>query len=150
MALIDKINEDLKTAMKNKNQAALRAIRGIKSGILLLQTEEGRKEVTEQDEIKLIQKMVKQRKESIEIFEKQNRNDLSLLEKEELDVISIYLPQQLSEEDLRKEIAAVIAEVGARSSADLGKVMPVVMNKLAGKSDGKTISSIVKELLQNQ
>jgi len=148
MALFDKINEDLKAAMKNKDQAALRAIRSIKSAFLLLQTEEGKKEITAQDENKVIQKLAKQRKDSIEIFEKQNRNDLALLEKEELDVISNYLPAQMPVEELKKNISAIIDEVGATSMADLGKVMNLSMARLSGKSDGKTISAIVKELLQ--
>lgn len=147
MALFDKINDDLKEAMKQKDQAALRAIRGIKSALLLMQSEEGRTSITEQDEIRLLQKMVKQRMDSLEIYEKQNRQDLAVLEKEELDVITKYLPVQMSENEVRDIIATIITESGAKSTADLGKVMSAAMARLSGKSDGKTISAIVRELL---
>lgn len=150
MSLLEKINEDLKTAMKQKDQAALRAIRAIKSGLLLMQTEEGRSEIKENDEVRLLQKMLRQRMESIAIYEKQNRKDLADSEKEEIEIISKYLPAQMTEDDVRKVIEFVIAETGAKSPADIGKVMSGAMVKLSGKSDGKTISAIARELLSKK
>jgi uncharacterized protein len=147
MALFDKINDDLKSAMLSKDQGALRAVRAIKAALLLMKTESGDKEISPEEEIKMIQKLIKQRKESIEVYQKQNRPDLAQLENEELVVIEKYLPQQLSLEEVKKEVLDVIKEIGAGSIADLGKVMPVAMKKLAGKSDGKTISEIVKQML---
>jgi uncharacterized protein len=147
MALIDKINKDLIEAMKQKNQAALRGIRAIKSAILLLKSEEGGVELTDEAEIKLLQKLVKQRKEAIEIYQKQNRNDLAITENEELEVISGYLPSQLSKDELFLILEKLISETGAISSADFGKVMTLAIQQLAGKADGKTISESLKILL---
>ena len=139
---------DLKTAMLAKDEKALRSLRAIKAAILLAKTSEGAGgELKEDDEIKLLQKLVKQRKDSLEIFQQQNRTDLAQKEQEEIEIIEKFLPNQLSADELRAEVAAVISEVGATSPADMGKVMGAATKKLAGKADGKTISALVKELL---
>jgi len=139
---------DLKTAMLAKDEKALRSLRAIKAAILLAKTSEGASgDLKEEDEIKLLQKLVKQRKDSLEIFQQQNRNDLAQKEREEIEVIEKFLPKQLSADELRSELAAIITEVGASSPADMGKVMAAATKKFAGKADGKTISALVKELL---
>lgn len=139
---------DLKTAMLAKDEKALRSLRAIKAAILLAKTSEGASgDLKEEDEIKLLQKLVKQRKDSLEIFQQQNRNDLAQKEKEEIEVIEKFLPKQLSADELRSELAAMITEVGASTPADMGKVMAAATKKFAGKTDGKTISALVKELL---
>ncbi len=148
MSLEQTINNDIKTAMLAKNAMALQALRAVKAAILLAKTAQGAKDtLSEDDEIKLLQKLVKQRKDSLEIFEQQNRPELAAKEKEEIDVIEKYLPAQLSAEELKEIIAKIIADTGASSPADMGKVMGVASKQLAGKADGKTISGIVKELL---
>lgn len=148
MNLEQKIMAELKTAMLAKDEAGLRSLRAIKAAILLVKTSEGGGgELKEEDEIKLLQKLVKQRKDSLEIFEQQNRTDLAQKEKEEIAVIEKFLPKQLSTEELKEELSKIIAETGASSPADLGKVMGIATKKFAGKADGKTISSLVKELL---
>jgi uncharacterized protein len=148
MSLEQKIMGELKTAMLAKDEKALRSLRAIKAAILLAKTSEGAGgKLKEDDEIKLLQKLVKQRKDSLEIFEQQNRTDLAQKEKEEIEIIEKFLPKQLSADELRSEVAAIISEVGASSPADMGKVMGVATKKLAGKADGKTISALVKELL---
>lgn len=148
MSLEQKINEDLKKAMLAKDDKSLRSLRAIKAAILLAKTAEGGSgEIDEQDEIKLLQKLVKQRKDSLEIYQQQNRSDLAQKEQEEISVIEKFLPKPLSPEELRNEITAVISETGASSQADMGKVMAAATKRLAGKADGKTISGIVKELL---
>ena len=142
---------ELKTAMLAKDEKALRSLRAIKAAILLAKTSEGapasRGELKEEDEIKLLQKLVKQRKDSLEIYQQQNRADLAQKEQEEIAVIEKFLPQQLSADELRAEVSAIINEVGASSPADMGKVMGPATKRLAGKADGKTISALVKELL---
>lgn len=141
---------ELKTAMLAKDEKALRSLRAIKAAILLAKTSEGSGgELKEEDEIKLLQKLVKQRKDSLEIFNQQNRTDLAQKEQEEIEVIEKFLPKQLSPEEIKIELAAIISEVGAASPADMGKVMGAATKKLAGKADGKTISALVKELLNN-
>jgi hypothetical protein len=148
MSLEQKIMGDLKTAMLAKNEKALRSLRAIKAAILLAKTSEGAGgELKEDDEIKLLQKLVKQRKDSLEIFQQQNRTDLAQKEQEEIEIIEKFLPKQLSADELKSEVAAIISEVGAFSPADMGKVMGAATKKLAGKADGKTISALVKELL---
>ena len=148
MNLEQKIMTDLKTAMLAKDEKGLRSLRAIKAAILLAKTSEGASgELKEEDEIKILQKLVKQRKDSLEIFQQQNRTDLAQKEKEEIEIIEKFLPQQLSAEELKNLVAAVISETGASSPADMGKVMGVATKKLAGKADGKTISAMVKELL---
>jgi len=149
MSLEQKIMTELKAAMLAKDEKSLRSLRAIKAAILLAKTAEGGSgELKEEDEIKLLQKLVKQRKESLEIFRQQNRADLAQKEKEEIEVIEKFLPQQLSTNELTTELMTIIAETGASSSADIGKVMGAATKKLAGKADGKTISGIVKELLK--
>lgn len=143
----DKINNDLKDAMKAKDEKSLRAIRAIKAAILLANTDGSGQELTEERGIAIIQKLLKQRKESLEIYEKQNREDLALTEREEIEVISKYLPAQMSLDELRGFIQQIITETGAVGSKDMGKVMGQATKQLAGKADGKTVSSIVKELL---
>jgi len=151
MSLEQKIMGDLKTAMLAKDEKALRSLRAIKAAILLAKTSEGAGgELKEDDEIKLLQKLVKQRKDSLDIYQQQNRTDLAQKEQEEIEIIEKFLPKQLSADELKSEVAAIISEVGASSSADMGKVMGAATKKLAGKADGKTISALVKELLSGK
>lgn len=148
MNLEQNVMAELKEAMKSKNEGALRGLRAIKAAIIIAKTAEGAGgELKEEDESKLLQKLVKQRRDSLEIFNKQNRADLAQKEIEELEVIEKFLPKQLSEAELKAEVSAIITEIGAASAADLGKVMGVASKKLAGKADGKAISAIVRELL---
>jgi uncharacterized protein len=148
MSLEVKVMEALKDAMKSKDEAALRGLRAIKSAIIIAKTSEGANgQVSEDAELKMLQKLVKQRKDSIAIFEQQNREDLAAKEKEEVAVIEKFLPAQMGEEELTAAIKSIIAETGASSAADMGKVMGAANKALAGKADGKTISSKVKELL---
>lgn len=148
MSLEQTINAAMKTAMLAKAEAELRALRAIKAAVLVAKTAEGATgELTEADEQKMLQKLAKQRKDSIEIFRQQNRTDLAVKEEEELAVIERYLPKQLSEAELRAELEGIIASVGASGPADMGKVMGAATKQLAGKADGKAISALVKELL---
>ncbi len=147
MSLEAKIATDLKTAMRAKDKAALRSIRAIKAQILLAKTDGSGKELDEAAEVKMLQKMVKQRKDSLSIFEKQNRAELAQTEKEEIEVIERYLPKQMDEAALTTFLQDVIAKTGASSMKDMGKVMGMASKQLGGKADGKTISSIVKQLL---
>lgn len=148
MNLEEKIMADLKNAMLAKDEKALRSLRAIKAAILLAKTSEGSGgKLKEEDETKLLQKLVKQRKDSLEIYQQQNRADLAQKEQEEIEVIEKFLPKQLSAEELQAEIKKIITETGASSPADMGKVMGAATKKLAGKADGKTISAIVKDLL---
>ena len=148
MSLEQKIMGELKTAMLAKDEKGLRSLRAIKAAILLAKTSEGAGgELKEDDEIKLLQKLVKQRKDSLEIFQQQKRTDLAQKEQEEIEVIEKFLPKQLSADEIKTELTAIISEVGASSPADMGKVMGAATKKLAGKADGKTISALVKELL---
>ena len=148
MSLEQKIMNDLKTAMLAKDEKSLRSLRAIKAAILLAKTSEGASgELKEEDETKLLQKLVKQRKDSLEIYQQQNRADLAQKEQEEIEVIEKFLPKQLSAEELKAEVSKIISSVGATSPADMGKVMGVATKQLAGKADGKTISALVKELL---
>jgi len=139
---------ELKAAMLAKDEAALRSLRAIKAAILLAKTAEGGSgEISEDEEIKLLQKMVKQRKDSLEIFTQQNRPELAAKEAEEIAVIEKFLPKQLTAEEIKVELEKIIAATGASSPADMGKVMGAATKQLAGKADGKTISALVKELL---
>jgi uncharacterized protein len=148
MSLEIKIMGEMKDAMKAKDEGTLRALRAIKAEIIKAKTDPGAGgEIDEATELKFLQKMVKQRKDSLDIFEKQNRPDLAEKEKEELAVIERFLPKQMSEEEITAAIKTIIADTGASSAADLGKVMGVASKQLAGKADGKTISAIVKSLL---
>lgn len=142
------IMADLKTAMLAKDEVSVRSLRSIKAAIIIAKTAEGAKaEMTEDEEIKLLQKMVKQRKDSLEIYLQQNRPELAAKEKEEIEVIEKFLPAQLSGDELKKIVQEIINETGASSPADMGKVMGAATKKLAGKADGKTISAMVKQLL---
>lgn len=148
MSLELNINAEIKTAMLGKKEADLRALRAIKAAILVAKTAEGASgELTEADESKILQKLAKQRKDSLEIFRAQNREDLAVKEEEELVIIERFLPKQMSEAELRIAITDIIATTGASSPADMGKVMGAATKQLAGKADGKAISALVKELL---
>lgn len=148
MSLETTINEHLKKAMLAKDEKGLRALRAIKAAILLAKTAEGAGEsMTADAEIKLLQKLVKQRKDSIEIFEQQNRADLAIKEKEEVEVIEQYLPKQMSTEEIKQAVAEIIKQTGVTNISGLGQVMGIATKQLAGKADGKAISAIVKELL---
>jgi uncharacterized protein len=147
MSLEVRIMEDLKTAMKEKNQAALRTIRSIKAEILKAKTDGSGREIDEAREIQMLQKMLKQRKESAEIFSKQNREDLAGPELEEIPVIEKYLPKMMDAAELEVAIKAIMSEVGATSAKDMGKVMGVATKQFSGKADGKMVSEIVKNLL---
>lgn len=150
MSLQKEIMEAMKVAMKAKDSGALDALRAVKSAILLAQTEGGTTgELSESDEIKILQKLVKQRVDSAAIYTEQGRDDLSQPEIEQAAIIKQFLPEQLSEEDVAKVVDEVISLVGASSMRDMGKVMGMVSTKLSGKADGKTISGIVKARLSN-
>ena len=139
---------ELKAAMLSKDEAALRSLRAVKAAILLAKTAEGGGgELKEEEEIKILQKLVKSRKDSLEIFRQQQREDLARKEEEEIAVIEKFLPRQMSAEELKEEIARIISAVGASSPADMGKVMGVATKQFAGRADGKAVSAIVKELL---
>mgnify|MGYP000665079999 FL=1 len=148
MSLEQQVMAAMKDAMKMKDEAVLRSLRAIKAEIIKAKTEPGAGgEIDEATEQKFLVKMMKQRRDSLEIFEKQGRNDLAEKEKEEMQVIEKFLPKQLSESEIKEAVGKIIAETGASSAADMGKVMGVASKQLAGKADGKTISAIVKELL---
>jgi len=148
MSLQKKIMDALKVAMKAKDQTALAALRAVKSALLLAQTANGNKaEITNEEEIKLLQKLVKQRKDSAVIFTEQNRNDLAQPEIDQAEIISKFLPTQLPKEEVEKVVVSVIETVKATGMKDMGKVMGIVSKQLAGKTDGKTISTIVKQKL---
>lgn len=148
MSLEQKIMAELKTAMLAKDEKSIRSLRAIKAAIINAKTSEGAGgQVTEEDEKKLLQKMVKQRKDSLEIFIQQNREDLAEKEREELQVIEKFLPKQLTADQLKDKIQTIIQETGASTQADFGKVMGAASKQLAGQADGKTISAVVKELL---
>ena len=148
MSLKQQIDADIKKAMLSRNKEELEALRSIKSLILLAETEKGGSEdLSTEGEKKLLMKAAKQRKESADIFQNQNRNDLADKELLQLEVINRYLPKQLSEEQIKTALADVIKEVGAKGPQDMGKVMGMASKELAGKADGKTISMIVKRKL---
>lgn len=147
MSLEEKINQDLKTAMREKDKAGLRGIRAIKNAILLSKTDGSGTVLDAEGEIKLVQKLIKSRKDSLEIYQKQDRADLAVVEEEEIKVLERYLPAQLSEEELTPIIQEIINTTGASSMKDMGKVMGMASGKLAGQADGKSISAIVKKLL---
>lgn len=148
MGLEQKVMADLKTAMLAKNEGALRGLRAIKAAIIIAKTSEGAGgELKEEDETKLLTKLIKQRKDSLEIYQQQNRADLAQKEQEEIVVIEKFLPKQLDAEELKAVLLKIMADTGASSPADIGKVMGVATKQLAGQADGKTISATVKELL---
>lgn len=148
MSLTDRINTDMKEAMKAKDQVTLRGVRAIKSAIMLLLTEAGAaKELTEDQEIQILQKLVKTRRDSLDIYKQQNREDLAAKELEEIEVIERYLPKQLSDEEVAAIIADIVAQTGAISMKDMGKVMGLASKQLAGKADNRKISEMVKAKL---
>ncbi|HJU46157.1 MAG TPA: GatB/YqeY domain-containing protein [Chitinophagaceae bacterium] len=148
MSLEQNVMAQMKDAMKSKDEALLRGLRAIKAEIIKAKTEPGAGgEITPEGEMKLLQKLVKQRRDSLEIFQQQNREDLAQKEKEEITVIETFLPKQLSADELKEAVSKIIAETGASSPADMGKVMGVATKQLAGLADGKAISALVKELL---
>jgi len=138
---------DLKTAMKAKDQVSLRGIRAIKSELILLKTSGSDVEITEDMEIKMLQKLVKQRKDSLTVYQEQGRDDLAKTELEEIDIIQRYLPEQMSAEDLKAYLEGVVAKVGASSMKDMGKVIGIASKELSGKAEGKAIANTVKSIL---
>ena len=147
MSLENTINDAIKTAMKEKDKVALDSLRAVKSQILLLKTEAKGAEVSAEQEIAILQRMIKQRKDSFEQFVTQGRIDLAEVEEAQMKVIEKYLPAQLSPEELEAEMKKIIAETGAETMKDLGKVMGIASKAFAGKSDGKSISEMAKKLL---
>ena len=148
MSLQDKVMEKLKEAMRAKDAVALESLRAIKSGILLAQTESGAKQdLTEDEELKLLQKLVKQRKDSASLYQEQNRIDLAEPELAQVAIIEQFLPEQMGDEELKKIVASIISKTGASFMKDMGQVMGMASKELAGKADGKAISNIVKDLL---
>lgn len=148
MNLKEQIDSDIKKAMLNKQKDELRALRSIKSLILLAETEKGKQGQLDEDvEMKLLMKAAKQRKDSIQIFEDQGRDDLAQKEKQELSVIERYLPQQLSYEEIESTLQKIIEQSGAEGMKDMGKVMGIASKQLAGKAEGKKIAEITKKLL---
>lgn len=147
MSLQEKITQQLKEAMKAKDTVALESLRAIKSAILLTQTQAGAKALTTDDEIKLVQKLVKQRKDSAEIFRQQNRVDLAEPEEAQIKIMEQFLPEQLDEAAIAEIVVTIITKVGASGMQDMGKVMGMASKEMAGRADGKTISSIVRQKL---
>ncbi len=149
MSFFEKISKDLMASMKAKDAPRTRTLQGIKAAMLVLKTQEGRKgEPTDDEYLKAMQKMAKQRKDSLEIFEKQGREDLAKKEREELDILEEYLPKQMGEDEIKAVLQKIIAETGASSPGDVGKVMPLAMKEMGGNADGKTISAVLRTLLQ--
>ena len=150
MSLEAKINQDIKDAMKAKDKDRLESLRAVKSALLIEKTQKGgSEEITEDAEIKLLQKIVKQRKDSAQIYKEQDRAELAEKELFEASVIEEYLPEQMSDEELTAKVKQIIEKLGANSMADMGKVMGMASKELAGKADGKTISGKVKDLLNS-
>ncbi|UGU14885.1 GatB/YqeY domain-containing protein [Sinomicrobium kalidii] len=147
MSLQSKVMEEMKTAMRAKDTVTLEALRAVKSALLLAQTEGSSKELTEAEELKLLQKLVKQRKDSAAIYKEQGREDLATPEMEQAAVIEKFLPEQLSEEKIAEVVEKIITETGAQGMQDMGKVMGMATKQLAGKANGKVISTIVKQKL---
>lgn len=148
MTLVEQVAEDLKKAMLNKDKEKLEALRALKTGFILAKSEKGSDYVlTTEEELKVVQKLIKQRRDSAAEYTTQNRPELAEKETTEANVLSVYMPQQLSSEELTAEIKAIIAELGASSIKEMGKVIGAASKKLAGKTDGKAISDKVKELL---
>jgi len=147
MSLTEQVNEAIKTAMKQKDQAALRGLRAIKSALLLAQTEKADVVIDSTKEIQILQKLAKQRRDSIEIYQNQNRPDLLKVEAEELQLIEQFLPAQLDEAAVRIRLSALLKEAAAHSPADLGRMMPQAMKAFEGQADNKLIASVLKNLL---
>ena len=147
MNLTEQITDQMKTAMKAKDATTLRGLRAIKAALLLLKTQEGGAEVSEEEELATLVKMAKQRKDSITIYAEQGRDDLRVIEEEELAVIEKFLPAQMTEDEIRAEVQAIVTQTGASGMKDMGKVMGMANGKLKGKADGKVIADLVKQLL---
>ena len=147
MTLQERVMEDMKTAMKTKDKGLLRGLRAIKAALLLAQTDGSGRAIDENREIEILQKLIKQRQDSLKIYQDQNRPDLAIVEEEELNAIQLYLPQQLSESELQAAIQAIITEVGATSMKDMGKVMGKASATLKGKADNRLVSEMVKKML---
>ena len=147
MNLTEQINNDIKSAMKEKNKVKLESLRAIKSALLLAATEKGGGESSEDAEMKMLQKLVKQRKDAAAIFTQEGREELASAEMEQVAIIEAYLPEQMSEEEIQAEVNAIIAATGASSMKDMGKVMGQANQKMAGKADGKMIAQMVKTAL---
>ncbi|MBK6901409.1 MAG: GatB/YqeY domain-containing protein [Saprospirales bacterium] len=147
MTFEERINEDLKAAMKAQDKQSLRGVRAIKQAILLANTDGSHEEINEEKAIKLLQKLVKQRRESLKIFEDKGREDLALVEREELEVIERYLPKAMSAEEVEAAVKKIVADLGASSMKDMGKVMGVANKEFAGRADAGKVSEIVKKLL---
>ena len=147
MSLEQRINEDIKAAMLAKEKEKLNVLRAIKAAILLLKTSEGAVEITEEIEINTLQKLAKQRRDAAQLYKNQNREDLYQEEAYQLEIISQYLPQQLSEEEIAKTVQTLIAENGISGMKDMGKLMGLASKTMAGKADNKVISEIVKKML---
>ena len=148
MSLEITINQDIKTAMLAKNESSLRGLRAIKSALIIARTEKGASDIlTEEVEIKVLQKLVKQRKESADIYKSQNREDLYQIEADEIEVIEKYLPKQMSQDDLNTYIKGLITQLNVTSVKEMGKIMGLANKELSGKADGKAISETIKRLL---
>ena len=148
MSLLNSLNDELKAAMRAKDSLKLEALRAIKSAVLLAKTATaGDVDLTEEEEIKLLQKLVKQRKDSAVIFKEQNRDDLAIPEEAQAEVIAQFLPEQLSKQEIEQIVDEIVAKTGAQGMKDMGKVMGMASKEMAGKADGKTISTIVKQKL---
>lgn len=147
MGLFETINTDIKNAMLAKEKEKLEALRSVKAAFMVAKTEKGNSELTEDKEITIVQKLVKQRLDTAEVYKENNRPELAEKEEKEAKFISVYLPKQLSEEEITAEVKAIIEQTGASTMKDMGKVMGMASKKLAGKADGKIISNIVKQIL---
>ncbi len=147
MSLTEQITDQMKTAMKAKDQTTLRGLRAIKSALTLLATQEGGGAVTAEDEMNTLVKMAKQRKDSLTIYKEQGREDLAVIEEEELVIIEQFLPAQLNEDEVKAEIEAIMSQTGASSMKEMGKVMGMANGKMKGRADGKMIAGMVKKLL---
>ncbi|MAQ42078.1 GatB/YqeY domain-containing protein [Mesonia oceanica] len=147
MSLEKDVMTQMKVAMKAKDSETLEALRAVKGAIILAKTDNGQQEITEEQEVKLVQKLVKQRKDSAQLYREQNREDLAEPEEKQAEVISQFLPEQLSEAEIEAKVEDIIAQTGAEGMKDMGKVMGIASQQLAGKADGKTISIIVKKKL---
>jgi uncharacterized protein YqeY len=147
MSLEEKINTDLKSAMLSKDEAAMRGLRAVKAGLLLAKTS-GSGTLSSEDEMKMLQKLVKQRKESVEIFQKQGRDDLAKTEIEEISVIEKYLPKQLGEDDIKKELKSLMEQNNAKDAGDMGRMMGIASKHFAGKADNKLVSQLLRQMLE--
>jgi len=148
MSLSEQINQDIKTAMKAKDKETLEALRAIKSALLLAATDSKAEAKNNNEELKMLQKLVKQRKDAAEIYRKEGREELAMEEEQQIEVIEKYLPKQLSEDEVKAAVERIVQGMGASSMADMGKVMGRANQELAGKADGKLIAQLVKAKLQ--